>query len=87
MLDELTARDLAEWRAYLELEPFDADRIVSAVAILSSLTANIHRDKHGRRFGPGDFMPKWEEGRAQSPAELLAKVKSLNALFGGNVVG
>lgn len=92
LLSRISSRELSEWMAYYDLEPFGEERADLRAGIIASVTANANRDaKKGKAYRPQDFMPDfekasekrqvWAQGR---PAEhLLAKVRSLNALFGG----
>lgn len=57
LLSEIDAEELTEWMAYDSIEPFGAVRDDYRVALLSALTANIHRRKNSRTFSPNDFMP------------------------------
>jgi len=41
--------------------------------------ANIHRDSKSKAFTPQDFMPGKETKKAQTPEDMLAVFKSMNA--------
>lgn len=80
----MSARELIEWIAYWTIEPPLAERIEVAIAILSSLTANIHRDSKTRPepFEPADFMARWgeqkrEDGDGMSPEHVGRVMESL----------
>jgi hypothetical protein len=54
--------------------------------IVAAVIANAHRGKDSQPFRPKDFMvdpPPAAAPRPQTPAEMLAMVETLNALFGG----
>lgn len=59
MLDKISSREFSEWMAYDRVEPFGDERADLRIGVLSSLTANIHRDKKKRSeaYSPLDFMP------------------------------
>lgn len=89
LLSRISSRELSEWMAYYELEPFGMERGDLQAGIVASTVANVNRDpkKQKRPFAPQDFMPKFEGGRGSDEGpgwqRLLAKVKMLNAAFGG----
>ncbi len=68
LLSSISSRQLTEWMAYDQLEPFGERRADLRMAILASLIANANRDPDKRRepFSPADFMPRFEsEPQAQ----------------------
>lgn len=73
----LSSRELSEWMAYYELEPWGEDRGDLRAGIVASVIANVNRDPKQRRapFEPQDFMPEFgsSEPEQPSPAELVAK--------------
>lgn len=89
----VSSQEFTEWRAWLALR--DAEREADALkadarhADMMALLANIHRDekKRPRPFTLDDFMPQWVSAAKPPPSDdvLLAKVKALNAAFGGRV--
>lgn len=94
LLSRISSRELSEWMVYYELEPFGEERADLRAGIVASTVANVNRDpkKQKKPFAAQDFMPKFEgggrgsaDGSPQGPGweRLLAKVKRLNAAFGG----
>jgi hypothetical protein len=67
----ISARELAEWRAYYELEPWDEMRGDLRNAMLMALLANINRKKGAQPFRPSDFMPDFERASA-GPKEAMS---------------
>jgi len=61
MLEQLSARELTEWQAYAELEPFGFWRDHYHFGFLCALLANINRRKGSPPAAPGDFMPFYEK--------------------------
>lgn len=93
-LGHVSARELMEWQAYAGLYgPVDPQaRADLRMAIMAALTAEIHRDPKQRKepYKPEEFMPRWgtgagaaDEDEGQTPEQMLAMVKMLNAALGG----
>lgn len=83
MLAGMSSRELAEWMAYYELEPFGEWRADVRSAIVAMTVAAANRGKRGRAPKLEDFMPKFDGERQQDPESLLEKVRLLNAALGG----
>jgi len=56
--DRMSSREFVDWAAYFEAEPWGEERADLRMGIMAALTANIHASR-GKRFAPGDFMPKF----------------------------
>ena len=56
MLDQMDARELAEYLAFDQIEPIGDIRADAAAGVIASTVANCHRSK-GKSFTPMDFMP------------------------------
>lgn len=82
LLCRITARELVEWMAYYELEPWGEERADLRAAIVASTIANIFRGKRAA-YKVEDFMPEFGR-RAKSPNELLKLAEMLNATLGGS---
>jgi hypothetical protein len=71
LLEQLTGEQLAEWRAYDQLEPIGVDRIEYGFAMLASVIMNIAISIFGKRntkqFLPTDFLPDWDGTRKVEP--------------------
>lgn len=90
LLARVSSRELSEWMAYAELEPFGSprsDRLEALAGQELTLLANVNRDpkKKSAPYRIEEFMP-WLEIRkpAQSWQEQLAIAEMLNSLFGGD---
>ncbi len=61
LLARTTSRELTEWMAFYELEPFGAERGDLQAGIVAATVANANRDpkKQKRPFEAQDFMPKF----------------------------
>jgi len=75
----ISARELAEWRAYYSLEPFGAERDSAHAGVISATVANFSGFRpQGHVYKPTEFMvdylgePETEEQREnrQAQAEL-----------------
>lgn len=62
LLDSMSGRELAEWMAFYQVEPFGDVRGDLQAGIVASTLANIHRDqkKRPKPYGPEEFMPKFD---------------------------
>ena len=75
LLKVLTSRQLSEWMAFAELEPFGERNRDLSIGLLTSLLANIHRDsdKKSDPFLPDDYMPLSAEKRILEAREIKVK--------------
>lgn len=69
----MSSREFAEWMAFYKMEPFGEERADLRAAIVACTIANVNRAKGKRAFKVDDFMPRFEERRKKTPAELRAK--------------
>jgi len=86
LLRRISSRELSEWLAYYELEPFGEERADLRSAIVASTVANTARDpkKRARPFGVQEFMPQFQDrSEGQTWEEQLQLVEMLNTAFGG----
>jgi len=74
---EVDSREFAEWIAYNNSEHFTIDRTEYMLAILCSLTANLH----GKKTTYDDFLLTQNTRKKQSP---LVMEKTLEVLYGRN---
>lgn len=84
MLARMDSRELAEWMAYHNVEPFGYERDDLSRGIIASVIANANRDakRRPRPYRPSEFMPFSEPAPEpeQSPekqmktAELMQKL-------------
>ena len=56
LLAELSSRQIGEWLAYFQLEPFGEERADLRAGIIAAANANLW--VKGRKLRPADFMPK-----------------------------
>lgn len=84
MLEQLDARELAEYLAFDQIEPIGDIRSDAAAGVIASTIANCHRTK-GQSFSPIDFMPFADKPptKQMSNQEIEAVLKNA-MMFGGN---
>lgn len=67
LLRRISSRELSEWMAYYQLEPWGTEQDDWRAGMIAATIANVNRDPKKRRkpYEPSDFMPR----RDRSPAE------------------
>jgi hypothetical protein len=85
LLARISSRELSEWAAYFELEPFGEERADVRAALVAATVANTARDpkKRRRAFQVQEFMPRFERKPKQTWEEQLALVEMFNVALGG----
>lgn len=84
----MDSRELSEWMAYYELEPFGEERADLRAGIVASTVANSRmRGKNDNKtYQPKDFLPKFGESKEkQTWEDHLAMVQDLQKSFGGKI--
>ena len=61
LLARVDSRELSEWMAYYQLDPFGNVREDLHAGIVASTIANVNRGKNDKAFQPSDFMPFMEK--------------------------
>lgn len=79
MLAEMTATELAEWDAFLALEPWGAEAADHRAGVIAATIANVNRRKGSAPFQPSDFFPSRAQAFLQASMSVADKVK---AFFG-----
>jgi hypothetical protein len=78
----MTAVEIAEWRAYCEIEPFGQDRQDAGSAIVAHTIAMAVGGED--TLTPADFLPRFggeTKRRVQSGEEMLAKARAFAERF------
>ena len=57
LLERLDARELADWMAYSQIEPFGEERADFRAGIIAAVIANVNRAENAPPAEPEDFMP------------------------------
>jgi len=78
--ERIDSRELSEWIAYYNIEPFGQDRMELMLAQLTAVLANANRGKKGRPFRVGDFLIGYEA----EPPSFEQIVSSLKGASRGN---
>ncbi len=67
LLSRISSRELSEWMAFFQMEPWGCEVDDWRFGMLASVIANVNRDPKRQRkpFRPQDFVPK----RDAEPAE------------------
>ena len=86
MLERIDSRELTEWMAYAQVEPFGEERADLRAGIVASTIANVWRSSGQKVLKPSDFMPKFEPQRQLTNDELAAVFKGSALAFGGKVI-
>ena len=76
LLARIDSRELSEWMAYYEVNPFGSVRDDLQAGIVASTIANVNRGKNDKSFTPSDFMPYMEKPQ-QSEGDMQAVMNAL----------
>lgn len=82
MLSRISSRELSEWLAYSQIEPFGEERADLRAGIVASTVFNVNRGKGQKARTPQEFMPQFDRPE-RDPEEMVRIVEQLNAAFGG----
>ena len=74
MLRQLTPKQLREWGAYYELEPFDHTPAKYHAALICQTMANIHRGKNQTAYKLGQFLLEFD-ATSEKPKEQTVQEK------------
>jgi hypothetical protein len=81
LLDEIGSRELVEWMAFAQLEPFGAPAEDFRAGLMPAITVDMHREQGTPASSPLDFFP-WTEKRPLpeppplSPEEVARAIKA-----------
>jgi len=81
LLAELGSREMTEWQAFAQLEPFGGAVDDLRAGLGPALTVNMNRTEGTEPIGPMQFYP-WYDAKApepepQTPEELAAALRAL----------
>ncbi len=82
LLARISSRELTEWAAYYQVEPFGEERADLRSAIVATNIANGNRAKGQKPYKIEDFMPKFEK-KSQSREEMIQVAAMMTAALGG----
>jgi len=83
LLRRISSRELTEWMAFGQLEPFGAESNFLGHAITASTVANVNRAKGQKAYEVSDFMPNMEGKKEQTEAEMIQFAEMWTAAMGG----
>lgn len=87
LLARIDSRELTEWMAYYQIEPFGPERDDLNAGIIASTIANVNRGKKRKPYRPDDFVPRydraWQRQREPAWERMLKTVEALNKAMGG----
>ena len=82
LMQHLTSRDVAEWMAYNQLEPFGEWAAFWRSGLIASILANIYRSRNAKEATPKDFMPPDPmEGLPDPPGVIFDTFKLIAEQF------
>ena len=80
----MSAREFAEWMAYEKVTgPLGPERADVLHAIHMAMLYNQWAAK-GKGKKPKEFLPNWDQSRAQTPEEMLAMLRAWTAMASGS---
>jgi len=83
LLRRISSRELSEWMAFGQLEPFGAEAGWLGNAITSKTIADVNRGKGKKPFEVSDFMPRMEEKKPQTMEEQIQFASMWTTAMGG----
>ena len=83
LLERMSSRELSEWMAYMQLEPFGAEIDLIGHAIVASTIANVNRKKGSKAYTVQDFMPQFGKQEPQSVEAMIQIAETLTIGLGG----
>lgn len=87
LLARIDSRELSEWMAYYNLDPWGPERADLRAGTIAATVANCHAAK-GHTFRPSDFIPQYGKRVEveRTDEELRDLAIKANAMFGGTFV-
>ena len=86
LLNRISNRELVEWMAFEQLEPFGYEQEMLGHAITAATIANVNRGKDQKPYKVEDFMPRLkyaEEEKEKTVEDDIAVIEMINTTFGG----
>ena len=83
LLARISSKELTEWMAFSQVEPFGAEADYLGHAITASTIANVNRKPKSKAHTVEEFMPKFEKKKKQSTEEMIQIAKMFTAAGGG----
>ena len=83
LLNRISSREISEWMAFGQLEPFGAEIEFIGHAITATTIANVNREKGKKAYDVSDFMPEFGTKEPQSVEEAIQFAVMYTAAMGG----
>ena len=83
LLRRITSREITEWMAFSQLEPFGADAGFLGHGITSATVANANWAKGQKAYTAEDFMPAFEGKKKQTVEEMIQFAQIVTIGMGG----
>jgi len=77
LLKTIDARELAEWQAYYNIEPFGEERDDLRAAMICCTLANINRGKNQPAYKLDDFLLRFDPKPEQTTEQMKAILTGL----------
>jgi flagellar basal body rod protein FlgC len=85
LLDRISSRELSEWMAFYQVEPWGTEPADMRAGIVASTIANVNRDpkKQRKPYHPSDFVVTWgaREKPEQTAEDQLRIIQMFQAAF------
>ena len=83
LLQRISSKELTEWMAYYNIEPFGQETQYFGPAITSTILANVNRNKGDKAHTVDEFMPQFDKVD-QTPVEMINFAAMVTAGMSGN---
>jgi hypothetical protein len=81
----MSSRQLSEWLAFFQLEPWGEERADLRAGIVASTVANVNRSAKRRKpYKPQDFMPRFDEEDETPEESALRMMAQMKTALGGH---
>jgi hypothetical protein len=81
LLATTSSRELCEYMALYELDPWGEERADMRAGIVAATVANVFRGKNTKPLTPSDFMPRFGPRVRESAALMKTKLKAFAEMF------
>lgn len=76
LLQRISSKELTEWMAFYNIEPFGYEANLVGHSIVASAVANTTRTKASDKvWKPQDFMPTKQDDKPKEPSDMFRKLK------------
>lgn len=83
LLKRISSKEITEWMAFGQLEPFGADAEFMGHAITAKTVADVHRKQGSQPYKVSDFMPTLTKKKDQTPEEMIQVAHMITLAMGG----